>query len=166
MKAEGLDLQSASLAGFWKQFDPELASLISDMDQAEDWTLDREPELGSRLVRLGHRLATARDAQALASAPLDDLRLFFGHISTSRYLRVIQWMDEMGGLGTLLVERLLHAPTDLDRAVPDEHLRKVLHHRLQVISNTQHFTSLFAPERLKRLERAIRRYRQEIPDAA
>lgn len=155
------DLSPGELLAFWRSYDPSLAELVATMDRAEPWTLDGDAAIGARLVELGRRLTGERQAKALAGADREDLLLFFAYISTSRALRVIHWMDEMGGHGSALVERLLQQGDDVTAVIPLEPLRDLLTHRLRVISNTPYFVKLFAPERLLGLQRAIRQYRGE-----
>lgn len=162
----GPDLSFGQLLEFWRSFDPELAQLVVTMDRSESWTLDRDPAIGERLVELGRRLTGERQALALAGANRDDLLLFFAYISTSRALRVIHWMDEMGGHGSALVERLLRQDDDLTSVIPVAPLRELLTHRMRVISNTPYFMKLFAPERLLGLHRAIRQYREDTTHVA
>ncbi|MGH3977103.1 MAG: hypothetical protein ACRDS9_27880 [Pseudonocardiaceae bacterium] len=164
MSALGLSLDSDTLLSFWRRFDPELAELVSVMDRAEGWTLDRNPAVAERLIRLGQRITGEREAKVLVSAEREDLLLFLAYISTSRALRVIHWLDEVGGYGSALVDRLLHEHAEVTAAVPEASLRELLTHRLRVISNTPFFTKLFAPERLQGLGRAIHRHRQEAHD--
>lgn len=160
------DLASDGLLEFWRGFDPALASLIARMDQAEPWTLDQDPAIGERLVGLGRRLTSEHQAIALAGADRESLLLFFAYISTSRALRVIHWMDQLGGHGVQLVERLLQQPAEVASVIPLEPLRDLLTHRLRVISNTPYVAKLFAPERLHRLQRAIRQYKEETSHVA
>lgn len=155
------DLAPDGLVAFWRGFDPALAELVARMDRAEPWTLDQEPAIAARLIALGQRLSSERHAIALASADRESLLLFFAYISTSRALRVIHWMDEIGGHGAQLVERLLRQPDDVASVIPVAPLRELLTHRLRVISNTPYFEKLFAPARLQGLQRAIRQYKQE-----
>jgi len=144
------------------QLDPELAQVIARMDRAEDWTLDGEPEVAERLVRLAKHLQGERQAAALALAPVRDLRLFLAYIATSRFLRIVEWLDAQGGYGSALAERILNAPDDaLEAAVPDATLRRVLANRLRVFSNLTYFRALFDPARLRAIERAIIRYSEK-----
>ena len=166
MATLGLDLDTDTLVSFWRRFDPGLAELIAVMDRAEAWTLDNDPAVAERLLRLGHRLTDEHQAKVLVSAERKDLLLFLAYISTSRALRVIHWLDEQGGYGSALVERLVQDRDDVAAVVTEAPLRELLTHRLRVISNTPFFTKLFAPERLKGLGRAINRYRQEVQDGA
>lgn len=164
MQALGISLDTATLVGYWRRFDPELADLVGVMDRAEAWTLDDHPEVAQRLVRLGQRLDGVAQARALAGADRRDALLFLAYISTSRAIRVIQWMDEQGGYGSALVERLLQATSDVDAMVPEAALRQLLARRLHVFNNTPYFCKLFATARLKSLANAIHSYRQEIQD--
>lgn len=166
MQALGVSLDTATLVGHWRRFDPELADLVAVMDRAEAWTLDDHPDVARRLVRLGQRLGGEEQARALASADRRDALLFLAYISTSRAIRVIQWMDEQGGYGSALVERLLQVPADVDAMVPEAELRQLLARRLHVFNNTPFFCKLFAAARLKSLSNAIHSYRQEIHDGA
>ncbi|MCC8799133.1 hypothetical protein Q6A26_04085 [Xanthomonas euvesicatoria pv. eucalypti] len=164
-----LDLAPQELVEFWRSYDPELGELVSVMDRAESWTVDRDPTVTERLISLGRRMNGPEQARAFVSADVQDLLLFLAYISTSRALRVIHWLDEQDEYqqyGSSLVERLLDAPGHLAEAIPTPPLRDLLAHRLRVISNTPYFTKLFAPERLSGLGAAITRYRQEAADVS
>lgn len=160
--AEVLQLDSRSVAGFWAELDPELAEVVARMDRAEDWTLDGEPEVAERLVGLARRLVGEREAATLALAPVRDLRLFLAYIATSRFLRIVDWLDGQGGYGSALAERILNSPEEaLEAAVPDATLRRVLADRLRVFTNLTYFKALFDPQRLRAIERAITRYTEK-----
>ncbi|MCD0260741.1 hypothetical protein [Xanthomonas campestris] len=164
-----LDLAPPNLLEFWRSYDPGLGDLVSVMDRAENWTVDREPHLGERLVALGRRMTGPEQARAFVSADVPDLLLFLAYISTSRALRVIHWLDEQDEYhqyGSTVVQRLLDAPGHLEGAIALSPLRDLLALRLRVISNTPYFTKLFAPERLAGLGAAITRYRQEAVDVS
>jgi hypothetical protein len=161
-----LELSAGDLRHYWRELNPTLADLIGAMDRAEPWTLDDDPEVAKRLVALGHRMHGRAAAKALANADRADLLLFLAYISSSRAFRVIGWLDEMEGLGSDMVNRLLRNEELVSSVVPQEPLRELLAHRLRALHNTPYFAQLFAPDRLASVERAITRYREEQDHAS
>lgn len=148
------------VAQFWAAFSAEASELVGRMDRTERWTLDHEPAIAQRLIALGNRMHAPAQARRVLSADTDDLLLFLAYLSTSRALRFVHRLDELGGHGSEMITRLLETG-GVDALVPTRPLRDLLQHRLRVFSNTPFFARLFAPERLRRVVRAIDAYRAQ-----
>lgn len=154
-----LDLSRSAVGAYWTEVDPRLGELIRTIEQTEDWTLDRQPDIARRLVALGQRMQGTAGVEAFMSADTEDLLVLMALISAGRSLRVIQWLDSAGGHGTALVQRLLQ--TDgaalINRVIPSETLRGVVAARLRVLENADYLNRLLAPERLLGIQLSVRR---------
>lgn len=158
-----LDLDAPAVRQHWLAIAPGLAPLFEQIERVEDWTVDEVPAIASRIVSFGHSMSSPGAAGALVHADPLQLLYVLVHMSSSRALRIIQWLDEHNdGLGTQLVEAMLHREgAAIYAGVPHETLARTLITRLSVFRNEPFFTGIFAPQRLRRLHRAIERYREE-----
>ena len=158
-----LSLSTENVSDYWQQMSPELGRLFSTIEKTEDWTLDNNPDIGERLTRLGLQLADPEATRRLAAADKNEFLFFLVYISSSKALRLIQWMDStQNGLGTQCLNALLERDSDGSFAnVLDPMLASTMLQRLRVIQNTPFFQKLFDPSMLDSISRAIENYQEE-----
>jgi len=162
-----LDLDASAVRQHWLSVAPGLGPLFEQIERVEDWTVDDVPAIAGRIVSFGHSMSAPGVAGALEHADPLQLLYVLVHMSSSRALRIIQWLDENhDGLGARLVEAMLHRDgAAIYAGVPHETLARTLITRLSVFNNKPFFAGIFAPQRLRKISRAIERYRQESGDA-
>ena len=162
-----LELDAHAVRAHWLSVAPDLGPLFDQIERVEDWTVDEVPAIAQRIVSFGHSLGATGAAGALESADPLQLLYVLVHMSSSRALRIIQWLDDHhDGLGTRLVEAmLLRDGAAVYAGVPHETLARTLITRLSVFQNKSFFAGIFAPQRLRKIRRAIERYREESGNA-
>lgn len=158
-----LSLSTDNVHEYWQQVSPELGQLFESIERTEDWTLDSDPDVGERLSRMGLRLADPEATRRLAGADKNELLFFLVYISSSKALRLIQWMDTaQSGLGTQCLNALLARDQEGAFAnVLDPMLASTMIQRLRVIQNTPFFKKLLDPAMLDSIARAIGNYQEE-----
>jgi len=158
-----LSLTTENVHDYWQQMSPDLGTLFESIEKTEDWTLDSNPDIADRLTRLGLKLADPEAARRLAEADKNEFLFFLVYISSSKALRVIQWMDTaQNGLGTQCLNTLLERDNEGSFAnVLDPMLAGTMVQRLRVIQNTPFFKKLLDPSMLESIARAIGNYQEE-----
>lgn len=158
-----LSLTTENVRDYWQQMSPDLGTLFESIERTEDWTLDSNPDIADRLTRLGLKLADPDAARRLAGADKNEFLFFLVYISSSKALRLIQWMDTaQNGLGTLCLNTLLERDQEGAFAnVLDPMLAGTMVQRLRVIQNTPFFKKLLDPSMLDSIARAIGNYQEE-----
>lgn len=161
-----LSLSTEGVRDHWQQIAPELADLLVTIEKTEDWTLDSNPDIADRLTQFGLRLSDPAATQRLASADRNELLFFLVYVSSSKALRIIQWMDEtQDGMGTKLLNLLLEQDgAGVFAHVADPMLAGTMIQRLRVIQNTPFFQQLLKSSLLDSIVRAIENYRDEKQD--
>ncbi|MGX9960653.1 type IVB secretion system protein IcmW [Xanthomonas euvesicatoria] len=162
-----LDLESEVVREHWRQAAPGLAELFDRIHLTEDWTLDGSPEIAAKIVRLGLSLSQPGAADALEGADRHRLLFFLVYISTSKAIRLLEWLDEHHGqLGSAMLESLLRADGQHIRAgIHSEQLTKTLVHRLRILRNQPYFRTLLDPLKIDRISAAIRLHQEENHNA-
>lgn len=161
-----LSLSTESVRDHWQQVAPELADLLETIERTEDWTVDTNPDIADRLTRFGLRLSDPAAAVRLAEADKNELLFFLVYISSSKALRIIEWMDHtQDALGTKLLNTLLAQDgAGVFANVADPMLAGTMIQRMRVIQNTPFFQKLLAPSMLDSIHRAIDNYREARED--
>lgn len=162
-----LDLDASAVREHWLSVAPGLGPLFEQIERVEDWTVDNVPAIAGRIVSFGHSISAPGAAGALEDADPLQLLYVLVHMSSSRALRIIQWLDEHHeGLGGRLIEAMLQRDgAAIYAGVPHETLARTLITRLSMFNNKPFFAGIFAPQRLRKISRAIERYRQENGNA-
>lgn len=136
-----LNLRKSLVERFWNSQDPRLARILRWMDSTEDWMLDERPDVMQALSSLGHSMSSASpDTIASRFDPLLDILAF---MSSSRALRVIEWLDRAhnGALSVRLVQRAMQR---------DDERAKILIERLQAMRSLSLLGQIFSPKRISR----------------
>ena len=139
--AEPLNLRKSLIERFWNEQDPRMARILRWMDNTEKWMLDERPDVLQALTALSQSMSKSSPA-ALADR-FDPLLDVLAYMSSSRALRIIEWMDRnyAGGLSLRLVERALERPDERAQLLID---------RLQTLRSLSVLGKIFAESRIKR----------------
>jgi len=162
-----LDLDHQQVREHWQKADPGLAQLFDDMQATEDWTLDGSPAVAMSLVKLGRALSQPGGAQALERMDQGRLLFLLVYISSSKAVRLLQWMDNvLPGSGTQLVEALLQRDGRAVRAgISEKALVDTLLQRLRMLQNQPFLKNVFDPQAMSKLAAVIRQHREETQHA-
>lgn len=158
------DLGTEAVYAHWESVSPELASLFRVVEQAEDWTVDRDPDVAQRLQRFCQLVDQPDHAGRLANASLEDLAFLLVHLSTSKAFRVVSWLDtQHEQLGSRILTSLLRQDAaGVYFNITEPLFARVLVQRLQVIQNFPYFKQLLDPELLRSIQGAIDAHREEM----
>ena len=131
-----LDLSTDAIRSYWMENSPELAQLFDELETSESWVIDKFPEIEGRLIRFGKLVSAISDPAVLLRANHDDLLFLLVYISTSKAMRILEWLDEKQ-LGQPIIELLLKEDAQgIYQNVSDQVLAKTLVQRLSVARNT------------------------------
>lgn len=136
-----LNLRKSLVERFWNTQDPRLARILRWMDSTEDWMLDERADVMQALASLGQRISKS-DPQAIAEK-FDPLLDVLAYMSSSRALRVIEWLDRAheGALSVRLVQKAMQ------RQDPKA---QILIDRLQALRSLSLLGQIFSPHRIGR----------------
>lgn len=136
-----LNLRKSLVERFWNQQDPRLARILRWMDSTEDWMLDERADVMQALASLGQRISKS-DPQAIAEN-FDPLLDVLAYMSSSRALRVIEWLDRAheGALSVRLVQKAMQRPDPRAQILID---------RLQALRSLSLLGQIFSPRRIGR----------------
>ncbi|KAF1702986.1 type IVB secretion system protein IcmW [Pseudoxanthomonas kaohsiungensis] len=161
-----LDLDANTVRQHWLEASPGLAELLDHIERTEDWTVDGSPAIGRRLVELGVALNRPGAARALEALDRDRLLFLLVYISSSKALRLLQWLDNAhAGMGTRLLTALLEDGARAVSQLQHEALVQTMIQRLRIIQNTPFLNSVFDPTTLGQLERVIRQHNEDVSHA-
>ncbi|MBB3923842.1 hypothetical protein [Xanthomonas arboricola] len=163
-----LDLDAEVVMQHWHQAAPGLAELLVRIELTEDWTVDRSPVFADKIVQFGKSLSRPGAVGALQAADRLQLLFFLVYISTSKAVRLLQWLDdEHDGLGSILLNHLLSSEGDaqIRAGIRSEQLVRTLLHRMRILQNQPYFRSVFDPQKLNRVAQAIRQQSEESQNA-
>lgn len=162
-----LDLDAEVVRQHWRQAAPGLAELLDRIELAEDWTVDGSPVYAEKVVQLGKSLSQPGAVLALEEADRHQLLFFLVYISTSKAVRLLQWLDdEHAGMGSALLDQLIAGDGQRVRSgVQSDQLAQTLVQRMRILQNQPYFRSVFDPQKLGRLAQAIRQHREESNNA-
>lgn len=148
---EPLNLRKSLVERFWNNHDPRLARILRWMDSTEDWMLDERPDVMQALTSLGQRM-TKTEPNALADR-FDPLIEILAYMSSSRALRIIEWLDRAhaGALSLRLVQK----------AQSREDARaQILIDRLQALRSLDLLGQIFSQQRIGRAIELLEKTRQ------
>lgn len=157
MPQSDLDLSPDGVRRYWLEKAPSLAHLFDEIRKVEPWTLDDEPGIRDRLIRLGRTLSTTPGAaQRLEYAQQTDLLHLLVFINRDKAFSLLHWLDEQhAGLGSRMVTALLDAAKQMPG---QEVLHQTLVDGLRMLTNGPFLRELFDPVRVNGLVRAINNY--------
>lgn len=158
-----LSLSTDGVREHWQEVAPELADLLATIERTEDWTLDNNPDIAKRLTQFGLRLSDPSATLRLAEADKNELLFFLVYISSSKALRLVQWMDQaQEGLGSKLLNLLLAQDgAGVFANVADPMLAGTMIQRLRIVQNMPYFQQILSSSLLDSVVRAIANYRDE-----
>ena len=156
-----LDLSTDAIRSYWKENSPELAQLFDELETSESWVIDKFPEIEGRLIRFGKLVSAISDPAVLLRANHDDLLFLLVYISTSKAMRILEWLDEKQ-LGQPIIELLLKEDAQgIYQNVSDQVLAKTLVQRLSVARNTLFMRELLSPSMMTTILNATLRSAQK-----
>ena len=141
-----IDLSTSAIRQYWLNQSPELAALFDEIETRETWVADHDPYIEQRLMSFG-KMLSENDPSRLLQAGTDDLLFFLVYITTSRSMRILEWLD----LEYPEVSGQLHALLLSDNGsgvyvnVTNQVLAKTLVQRLSVARNTLYFRQILSP---------------------
>jgi hypothetical protein len=156
-----LDLSTDAIRSYWMENSPELAQLFDELETSESWVIDKYPEIEGRLIRFGKLVSAISDPAVLLRANHDDLLFLLVYISTSKAMRILEWLDEKQ-LGQPIIELLLKEDAQgIYQNVSDQVLAKTLVQRLSVARNTLFMRELLSPSMMTTILNATLRSAQK-----
>lgn len=156
-----LDLSTDAIRSYWMENSPELAQLFDELETSESWVIDKYPEIEGRLIRFGKLVSAISDPAVLLRANHDDLLFLLVYISTSKAMRILEWLDEKQ-LGQPIIELLLKEDAQgIYHNVSDQVLAKTLVQRLSVARNTLFMRELLSPSMMTTILNATLRSAQK-----
>lgn len=156
-----LDLSTDAIRSYWMENSPELAQLFDELETSESWVIDKFPEIEGRLIRFGKLVSAISDPAVLLRANHDDLLFLLVYISTSKAMRILEWLDEKQ-LGQPIIELLLKEDAQgIYQNVSDQVLAKTLVQRLSVARNTLFMRELLSPSMMSTILNATLRSAQK-----
>ncbi len=156
-----LDLSTDAIRSYWMENSPELAQLFDELETSESWVIDKFPEIEGRLIRFGKLVSAISDPAVLLRANHDDLLFLLVYISTSKAMRILEWLDEKQ-LGQPIIELLLKEDAQgIYQNVSDQVLAKTLVQRLSVARNTLFMRELLSPSMMTTILNATLRSAQK-----
>ena len=156
-----LDLSTDAIRSYWMENSPELAQLFDELETSESWVIDKFPEIEGRLIRFGKLVSAISDPAVLLRANHDDLLFLLVYISTSKAMRILEWLDEKQ-LGQPIIELLLKEDAQgIYQNVSDQVLAKTLVERLSVARNTLFMRELLSPSMMTTILNATLRSAQK-----
>lgn len=156
-----LDLSADAIRSYWMENSPELAQLFDELETSESWVIDKYPEIEGRLIRFGKLVSAISDPAVLLRANHDDLLFLLVYISTSKAMRILEWLDEKQ-LGQPIIELLLKEDAQgIYQNVSDQVLAKTLVQRLSVARNTLFMRELLSPSMMTTILNATLRSAQK-----
>lgn len=138
---EPLNLRKSLIERFWSEQDPRMARILRWMDNTENWMLDERPDVLQALTALSQSMSKSSPS-ALVDR-FDPLLDVLAYMSSSRALRIIEWMDRnyQGGISLRLVERALERPDPRAQLLID---------RLQTLRSLSVLGKIFSRTRINR----------------
>lgn len=156
-----LDLSTDAIRSYWKENSPELAQLFDELETSESWVIDKYPDIEGRLIRFGKMVSAISDPTVLLRADHDDLLFLLVYISTSKAMRILEWLDEKQ-LGQPIIELLLKEDAlGVYQNISDQVLAKTLVQRLSVARNTLFMRELLSPSMMTTILNATLRSAQK-----
>ena len=156
-----LDLSAEAIRSYWMENSPELAQLFDELETSESWVIDKFPEIEGRLIRFGKLVSAISEPAVLLKANHDDLLFLLVYISTSKAMRILEWLDEKE-LGQPIIELLLKEDAQgIYQNVTDQVLAKTLVQRLSVARNTLFMRELLSPSMMTTILNATIRSSQK-----
>lgn len=136
-----LNLRKSLVERFWTAQDPRLARILRWMDSAETWMVDERQDVMQALASLGQRLNKS-DPRAIAER-FDPLLDVLAYMSSSRALRVIEWLDRAheGAISVRLVQKAMQRQDPRAQLLID---------RLQAMRSLSLLGQIFSPQRIGR----------------
>lgn len=136
-----LNLRKSLVERFWTAQDTRLARILRWMDSTETWMLDERQDVMQALASLGQRLNKS-DPKAIAER-FDPLLDVLAYMSSSRALRVIEWLDRAheGAISVRLVQKAMQRQDARAQLLID---------RLQALRSLSLLGQIFSPQRIGR----------------
>lgn len=157
-------LDAAQVRHYWQELSPELASIFDAIESHENWVADKQSEdIAARVVRFGRRLGEYGDPAVLLEANRSDLLIIFCYLSTSKSLRLLDYLQGFDGLGSQVIQYLFTVHSDeLKEAGASQKLIELLGIRLKTVMQVPYLRGLFNPQRVEEFLIAIRSHTEEV----
>jgi len=163
MVDEPLSLLDSDVRAYWHELSPELAELFDALESKETWVADkRSSDVSDRIVRFGKRLGNCVDPDVLLDANRSDLLVFFCFLSSSKAIRLLDYLRGFDDLGTRVLEYLFEIhEAELLQAGASPKLINLLALRLGTVMTAPYLRSLINPARVDRFLAAVQQVHEE-----
>lgn len=142
-----LDLSPKAVKNFWRQRgDITIMQIIEQMETADTWTLDEQPEFEEKVSDFANWLSDKKEFDLTNEKDFIELMV---SLKTGRALRLLQYIDQLqpGSASKLLIYAEVAAETD--NAAKCFLQRNLIFERMQLLSR------IFAPNRFSLLMKSI-----------
>ncbi|EPU1979358.1 hypothetical protein ACVVI9_004766 [Escherichia coli] len=165
MIMQSLSLEPAILQQYWQDVSQELGELFSLLETHESWVADKKSgEIENRLIQFGKKVDELSDPSVLLTASRSDLLVFFCYLSSSKAMRLLDYLEShtmSRGLGNKLLEHLFGVhEQELAEIGASPQLIELLAARLEMVLRAPYLREIFRPERIHSFANALRVYHE------
>lgn len=143
-----LSLKKRMVQEYWQKTDKRMAKILSVMENVEHWVVDDISSCKDKISDFGQKLETAK--RDVLSNNAEKLIHLMGYMSSSKSIRVMNWLDEMHpGLS-------VHFTMEAKRLSPSLKTAALMMDRLSTIKSLSLIGKVFAPNRAKLINELLK----------
>lgn len=153
-----VNLRTSVVQDFWRNRDERIARILGYMENVENWMVDDQEAVIGALTKLAQRIDKSNGK--LLSSRTDALLDIMAYMSSSRAMRLLEWLDSRfhNELALQLVERATSRHDD-PRA-------QLLLDRLQTLRSLALLGRIFSPSRTRLVSEVLRANEARSHEAA